>query len=200
VLSRIGGFTSARQAEVARRVRRDQLADRRTAARASAALREANPAADLLARIEAETTTPDHVQRGALAHALSNIADDETVYWKTLATEAHLSKRLAPVLTAKAHADKAWARQVKKRAFKSQKAATDAYRRNLGGLLAPGYRLMRRENVLQRENRHASRSFASDLSSLRFALRNYPDARRMALRLMRDDPRGFLAERFKRSN
>jgi hypothetical protein len=199
-LNRIGGFTSAGQAEIARRVRRQVLADQRTAARASAALREANPAANLLARIEAETTTHDRIQRGALAHALFNIAEDEAVYWKTLATEADLSEHIAPVFIAEGAVEKAWAGRLKRHAFKSQKAATAVLRREVDRVLEPGIRLMSRESLLQRRTRRAPHHLATDLISLRFALRNYPDAHQMAMRLMRDDPNGFLAEVFKRTN
>jgi hypothetical protein len=199
-LSGIGGFTSPGQAEIARRVRQEVLADRRTAARASAALREANSAASLLALIEAETTTPDDIQRGALAHSLFNVAADEVVYWKTLATEADLSAHIAPVFIAEASAEKAWARQRKRGAFAGKKSAKAALQREIDRALAPGLRLMSRENLLQRRTRRASHNLASDLFSLRFALRNYPNARRTAMRLMHDDPKGFLAKDFKRSN
>jgi len=195
-LSKIQGFTAAGQAEIVRRVRREVRAERRTAARASTALHEARPAANQLALIEAETTTPNDIQRGALAHALFNIADDQASYWKTLATEADLSQRIARVFTAEAVVEKAWARKLKRHAFSNQKAAQAALRRNIDRALRPGLRLISRENFLLPRTRRARHNLATDRFSLRFALRNYPDARRTAMRLMRDDPNGLLAKSF----
>jgi hypothetical protein len=199
-LSKIGGFTSAGYTEIATRVREEVLANRRTAAKARAALRTVNPAANQLALVDAETTTANHTQRGALAFSLFNVANDEATYWKTVATEAELSARIAAVFTTKAAVDRAWARKVKKGAFASQKAARSAYRREITKALAPADRLMSRENVLQRRAHRAPQTVASDLFSLRIALRDYPDARRTAKRLRQDDSKGFFAQGFERSN
>jgi hypothetical protein len=199
-LTRTPGFTTAAQAKIATRVHQAVLADRMTAATASAALSDANRAAKLLALIAIGMPTSNHFPPGALAYALSNISSDEAAYRRTLAKEAALSERIAPVFTAEAVVERAWERQFKKGAFPSRKAAKAALQRSVEKALAPGIRLMSRDDLLQLMARHASRNLSSDLSTLRFELRNDTDVRRTAARLKQEDPKGFLAEGFRRSN
>jgi hypothetical protein len=199
-LTKTLGSGSAAQTKAVTSVRQTAFADRNRAARAHAAQRDANRAARMLAVIDAEATAGNNLRRGALAGALANIAGDDATRWKTLAEEAAVYAQIAPALTAEAAAERAWARLDKKGAFASQSVAKAAYRRDIGKALAPGNRLLLRDYVLQRSARRASRNLANDLVSLHFALRNYPDARLTARRLVRDDPNGYLAESLTRRN
>jgi hypothetical protein len=135
-----------------------------------------------------------------LAYALVNVSTDEAAYWRTRAKEADLSEQIAPVFTAEAGAERVWLHQFKRGAFPNRAAAKAALQRDVDRALEPGLRLMRRANVLQPRAHAASRHLASDFFTLRFELRDDANARRTALHLMHDDPRGFLAQNLNQLN